>query len=166
MNKHKFKIKVIEKAGTQIKNLIQKSAPFKENKCTDTDCFPCQSNNKNKITNCRKDGIVYSITCNKCPAEYIGESSRNANTRGKEHKQDYDTQKERSVMLRHTQTHHRDDTDKPEYTMTVKQIYTNKCMDRQISEAIQINNIPFLDRINTRIEHVQNRLTRPSFTWE
>ena len=68
-------------------------------------------------------------------------------------------------MLRHTQTHHKDDTDKPEYTMTVKQIYTNKCMDRQISEAIQINNIPFLDRINTRVEYTQNRIVRASLTW-
>ena len=69
-------------------------------------------------------------------------------------------------MLRHTQTHHKDDTEKPVYTMTVKQIYANKCMDRQISESIQINNIPFIDRINTKIEHIQNRLPRPSFTYE
>ena len=68
-------------------------------------------------------------------------------------------------MLRHTRTHHRDDENKPDYTMTVKQIYTNKCMDRQISEAIQINNIPFLDRINTRTEYTQNRIVRASLTW-
>ena len=69
-------------------------------------------------------------------------------------------------MLRHTQTHHKDDTDKPEYTMNVTQIYTNKCMDRQISEAIQINNVPFIDRINSKIEYTQNRLPVTSFTWE
>ena len=33
INKHKLKIKVIEKAGTQVKHLIQKSDPFKPNKC-------------------------------------------------------------------------------------------------------------------------------------
>ena len=93
INKHRLKIKVIEKAGTQIKNLVQKSDPFKPNKCQDTNCFPCQSNSEDKTSKCRKDGIVYSIKCNKCTAEYIGESSRNANTRGKEHKQDYDMKK-------------------------------------------------------------------------
>ena len=158
-------MKVIEKAGTQIKQLVQKSDPFRSNKCPDINCFPCKSNNQNKQFNCRKDGIVYTIKCNKCSAEYIGESARNANTRGKEHKQDFDTQKDCSVMLRHTQSHHRDDENKPDYTMTVKQIYTNKCMDRQISEAIQINNIPFLDRINTRTEYTQNRIVRASLTW-
>ena len=166
INKHKLKIKVIEKAGTQVKNLVQRSDPFKANKCSDPKCFPCQNNNENKATKCRKEGIVYTIKCNKCTAQYIGESSHNAYTRGKEHKQDYDTKRECSVMLRHTQTHHKDDTDKPEYTMNVTQIYTNKCMDRQISEAIQINNVPFIDRINSKIEYTQNRLPVTSFTWE
>ena len=166
INKHKLKIKVIEKAGTQVKNLVQRSDPFKANKCSDPKCFPCQNNNENKATKCRKEGIVYTIKCNKCTAQYIGESSHNAYTRDKEHKQDYDTKRECSVMLRHTETHHKDDTDKPEYTMNVTQIYTNKCMDRQISEAIQINNVPFIDRINSKIEYTQNRLPVTSFTWE
>jgi len=50
--------------------------------------------------------------------------------------------------------------------MTVKQIYGNKCMDRQIAEAIQTNNIPNLDRINTKIDYKQHRLPRASLTWE
>ena len=109
---------------------------------------------------------MYKITCNKCEATYIGETSRNANSRGKEHKNDYDNDRDNSIMLRHTQLHHRHDVNKPEYTMTVKQIYGNKCMDRQIAEAIQINNIPNLDRINTKIDYKQHRLPRASLTWE
>ena len=145
INKHNIKIKIVEKSGKQIKNLLQKSEPFKNDKCADKDCFPCKTNN-NKTSNCRKDGIIYTITCNKCQSKYVGESSRNANSRGKEHQNDYDTDRDSSIMSRHTQAHHKDDTDKPEYTMTVKQIYANKCMDRQISEAIQISSIPHLER--------------------
>ena len=166
IKKHKVNIKVIEKAGKQIKTIFQKSDPFKPEKCQDTECFPCQTNNNGKSTNCRKDGIVYQITCNKCPAIYIGESARNANCRGREHLNDHETNKDCSVMQRHTQLHHKHDTHPPKYTMTVKQIYANKCMERQISESIQINNMPFIDRINTKIEHIQNRLPRPSFTYE
>ena len=70
-------------------------------------------------------------------------------------------------MLRHTQTHHKDDTDKPEYTMTVKQIYGDKCMDRQIAEGIHINNVPNKDRINNKqVDYKQNRIPRTMFSWE
>ena len=85
INKHKLNIKIVEKAGTQLKNILQKSDPFKSNKCTDTNCFPCRGDNNNKPTNCRKEGVVYNIKCNKCPAINVGETSRNAYSRGKEH---------------------------------------------------------------------------------
>ena len=166
INKHKLKIKVVEKAGKQIKSLIQTSDPFKTNKCPDTNCFPCTSSNKNKPTNCRKEGVVYYITCNKCQGTYVGETSRNANSRGKEHLNDYDTNRDNSIMLRHTQTHHARDTNKPQYTMTVKQIYGNRCMDRQLSEAIQINNTPQIDRINTKIEYQHHKIPRAELTWQ
>ena len=165
IDKHQMKIKVIEKAGTQLKNILQKSDPFKENKCNDPECFPCKSNDKNKPTNCRKDGIVYNIICQKCQSIYIGESSRNAISRGKEHKQDFDTNKETSIMLRHIKTHHQHDTNKPEFKMIVTHIYNNNSMDRQISEAIQINNIPKQQIINTKIEFRHAKLPRQELTW-
>ena len=58
IKKHNIEIKVIEKAGRQIKSILQKSDPFKPIKCQDEDCFPCKADN-NKHTNCRKGGIVY-----------------------------------------------------------------------------------------------------------
>ena len=166
IKKHKMKIKVIEQAGTQIKNLIQKSEPFKTNKCNDKECFPCNSNqNSDKPTNCRKDGIIYHITCNKCQAIYVGESARNGNSRGKEHVNDYVANRNSSIMQRHTQTHHKNDTSKPEYTMTIKQIYGNKCMDRQLSEAIQINSIPETAKINNKTEYKQHHVPHTSLSW-
>ena len=165
IKKHKMKIKVVEKAGIQVKNLIQKSEPFKQNKCNDKDCFPCTSSKNNKHTNCRKDGVIYYITCNTCRAQYVGESSRNGNTRGKEHLNDYETNRDSSIMLRHIQTHHRHDEQRPTFTMTITQIYNNRCMDRQLSEAIQINNIPDEDRINNKTEYIQHIFPRTSLTW-
>ena len=149
IKEHKINIKVIEKAGKQIKTTLQTSDPFKQSTCQDPDFSPCKTNKSGKPTNCRKDGIIYQITCNKCPAVYIGESSRNGNSRGREHINDYETEKDCSIMQRHTQSHHKHDTTAPKYTMTVKQIYgDNKCMDRQIAEGIHINNVPNKDRIN------------------
>ena len=159
-------IKVVEKAGTQIKNILQTSDPFKTKKCPDEECFTCKTNNNDKNTNCRKDGIVYTITCDKCSAKYIGESARNANCRGKEHMTDYENKRDNSVMLRHTQSRHPNDTDDTTYKMTVTQIYTNKCMDRQLSEAIHIKKIPNNDRINTKIEFRHHKLPRAELTWD
>ena len=156
---------MIEKAGRQIKSILQKSDPFKPNKCQDKECFPCKAD-VNKQTNCRKDGIVYHITCNECKAIYVGESSRNANCRGKEHMTDYETNRDCSVMLRHKQLRHANDNVTPTFTMTVKQIYGDKCLDRQISENIQINNIPNQDCYNSKIDWHINKLPRATLTWE
>ena len=165
IKKHNINIKVIEKAGRQIKSILQKSDPFKPNKCQDKECFPCKAD-VNKQTNCRKDGIVYHITCNECKAIYVGESSRNANCRGKEHMTDYETNRDCSVMLRHKQLRHANDNVTPTFTMTVKQIYGDKCLDRQISENIQINNIPNQDCYNSKIDWHINKLPRATLTWE
>ena len=166
IDKHGLNIKVVEKAGKQVKNILQTSDPFKDNRCSDNDCFPCKNNDENKPTNCRKDGIIYDITCNLCNAKYIGESSRNANTRGREHLNDYENKRDNSVMMRHTQTHHPNEANNTNYKMTVTQIYANKCMDRQLSEAIQINKIPNTSRINTKIEYRHHRLPRATLSWE
>ena len=70
-------------------------------------------------------------------------------------------------MQRHTQLHHKHDTHPPKYTMTVKQIYGDKCMDRQIAEGIHINNVPNKDRINNKqVDYKQNRIPRTMFSWE
>ena len=66
----------------------------------------------------------------------------------------------------HTQTDRQTDTNRPKYTMTVKQIYGERCMDRQISESIQINNIPNRDRINNKVDYQQNKIPRTMFSWE
>ena len=93
IQKHKIDIKVVEKAGKQLKTTLQTSDPFKQNKCQDEECFPCKTNNNDKPSNCRKDGIIYKITCDRCQAIYIGESARNGNSRGREHLNDYETNK-------------------------------------------------------------------------
>ena len=168
INKHKINIKVVEKAGTKVKNILQKSDPFKSHTCTDTDCFTCKGHNNNtKPSNCRKEGIIYKIQCNKCPSQYIGESSRNAISRGREHLNDYKYKREHSVMLRHTKTCHPDDINNPpDFKMTVTQIYKNRPLDRQISEAIQISNLTDENRINNKQEYVCHKLAATTLIWE
>ena len=161
INKHKLGIKVVEKSGTQIKHIIQKSDPFKNNKYPDKECFTCMTNNNNKQTNCRKEGVTYKITCNKCPAVYIGETSRNGITRGKEHVTDFINKRDHSIMLRHAQTCHPEEINNtPNFSMTITNIYKNKPLDRQLSEAIQINNLKEEHKINGKTEYINHILPR------
>ena len=167
MRKHNVNIKVIEKSGKQVKDILQTSDPFKPNTCPDEECFICKNSTNTKSTNCREEGIVYNIKCNQCQAIYVGESSRNAISRGREHLRDYQNNRDCSVMLRHCKTHHPNyDANTPDFSMKVKQIYKNRCMDRQISESIQINRVPHLELINNRHEHIQQKLPRAALTWE
>ena len=50
--------------------------------------------------------------------------------------------------------------------MTVKQIYNDRSIDRQISEAIQINNVPHPELINNRQEYQQTNLPRAELVIE
>ena len=59
-----------------VKQVLQKSYPFKKAKCEDN-CFVCMSEGSG---NCRKSNVSYEIVCDRvgCKDVYIGETSRNA----------------------------------------------------------------------------------------
>ena len=96
----------------------------------------------------------------------VGESARNAYTRGKEHINEFKNKQESSIMQRHNRECHANNNDIT-YTMQVKNIYGDNSFERQISEGIQINNITKIDlRINNKSEWSQNEIPRASLTWE
>ena len=61
---------------------LQVSDPFKKKKCESEDCIVCVEGDGGR---CRTEGVVYKVTCKGCDETYIGQSSKNAYTRGKEH---------------------------------------------------------------------------------
>ena len=75
-----------EVPGANLKKRLQKSDPFKERKCNDSEkCMVCGDG---KGGMCRREGVTYEIMCKGCDGKYVGETSRNAFTRGLEHKAD------------------------------------------------------------------------------
>ena len=77
----------MEKAGRSVKSMLQRSDPFKSGTCGRALCFVCGTEKKGL---CDKNGVNYVITCLGCEnsgqkGEYIGETSKNAYTRGKQH---------------------------------------------------------------------------------
>ena len=156
IKKTEFRIKVVETAGTPIKRLLQKSQPFPNKKCGDEKkCLVCSNSEKGL---CRNNCITYKIECSGCDSKYIGETARNAYTRGTEHITAFNNKEKDSVLYRHVQDKH-DEEDTPEFKMTV--IKTHKsALDRQISEAVHISNTPDDVLINRRSEWGHQILVR------
>ena len=55
-----LRIRVVEKAGRSIKSMIQRSDPFRTEKCDRQSCMVCQTSGKGS---CDKEGVTYSIRC-------------------------------------------------------------------------------------------------------
>ena len=99
------KIKVVERAGNKIKNILQVNDPLSDKKCKKEDnCLVCNT----EKGSCRASSINYSIKCTdrKCEHIYHGHSSKNGYSRGKEHSEDLKMKREKSVMWKHCKEKH------------------------------------------------------------
>ena len=160
MSKSKCKVKVVERAGVNIKSKLQKSYPFEQKKCSSKDCFVCESSGKG---NCKRDNITYEITCEKegCQHIYIGESSRNAYMRGREHLSGLMNEKDSSALYRHVKDHHNGvmtGTLSDNFKMSVKTSHQT-ALTRQITEGVKILQMP-RPLMNTKSGYRANDLLR------
>ena len=126
-------IRIVEKSSTNVKGLLQKSNPFRVSQCNKEDCLVCESKGKG---NCRTAGITYELECEACGDKYIGETGRNAYTRGKEHLMALDSSGESSVLRRHCTEKH--DGYVMDFRMNVLGTFQGDAMLRQIAESVRI----------------------------
>ena len=105
----------------------------------------------NKGGNCRTNEVVYQITCKECNDVYIGESSRNAHTRSKEHVEDLRRMLEGSVLRKHELKKH--GGKQVEFEMKVLCSFQHDPLARQCAEAHEINKIEPEKRINSKTEY-------------
>ena len=150
IKENKVAIKVVERSGTTIKRKIQKSDPLgKGKKCKNNeDCLICMNGGKA----CRKDGITYEIECEECGDKYVGESSRNAYTRGNEHMKEYKNKCKNSIMQRHADEKHNEHDANTKYRMKVTGLYKNDPTLRQVTESVRIRNSDNKHLINNKTE--------------
>ena len=142
-------IKVVERAGTKIKRILQKNDPFDKTMCAEGECFVCDTT---KTGNCRQPGVTYDIKClGDCNGDvYGGETHGNAYTRGGEHRYQYQRKYESSVMYKHCVKKHGGEPQA--FEMRVVDQSRDDPLMRQIKEAININAIPERRRINDKKE--------------
>ena len=100
----KVKVTVAEVPGASLRRRLQKSDPFRQSRCRDIDkCMVCGDG---KGGRCRSEGVTYEVTCRGCEGRYIGETSRNAFTRGREHKSDLQKRNRKSPLVLHNEKKH------------------------------------------------------------
>ena len=92
-----YKIKVVEKTGTTLKKVLQKSNPFKQQRYGGKNCLVCKQAGRGP---CNAHGVTYEIKCQGCENKYFSEAARNAYTRGTEHARGLENGDEKSALWR------------------------------------------------------------------
>ena len=108
--KHKIsdnkRIKFVEKSGVKMVHKITRKNPFRNN-CNEELCMACQSSKNDKVSNCRKNNVGYTIIYDLCkmrgmPTAYEGETDRNLRSRGEEHIKTLKRKDRNSVLYKQT----------------------------------------------------------------
>ena len=156
----KLRIGVAEVPGTNLKRRLQRSDPFREKRCKGENCLVCVEGDGGR---CRVDGITYKVTCKRCDEVYVGETSKNAYTRGLEHLYSVtapirDPTKPKPTLRAHVDERHSADPSPPKFKMEVTGVYAGDATKRQVSEAVKIRNTA--GQMNRQEEWRQIRLPR------
>ena len=107
LDKCEVPIKVLEKTGDSIRNLLVRSNPFKSKNCNDEKCTICLFH-ENKI-NCKTRDVIYENYCEHqatCKGYYIGETAGPIKERFREHHDDYRLRPQKSAMATHSNEKH------------------------------------------------------------
>ena len=81
VRRHRVRIRVVERVGTTLKRVLQKSYPFQRTECRRDDCVVCADGCK---VDCRMRGVVYELQCKECRRKYRGQTCRDVYERLKE----------------------------------------------------------------------------------
>ena len=87
---------------------------------------------------CRNNGVTYEVKCKKCDHLYIGETGRNAYTRGLEHIEGMKNKNEESVLHKHNIENHEGNLTSTDFVMVVTGTFGGDATKRQIAEATKI----------------------------
>ena len=183
-----YVVKVVEKVGSKIIDMVHKTNPWRGEDCERDGCFHCKTKAKTgKLTTqcCKKRNMVYETWCISCEEKaikeieeqddtdkekkakinnimkfkYLGESCRSTFERGFEHAHDLEQLNPKSHMLRHCIDQHQGvQLEEVEFGMKVVQ-YTRTSFERQILESVKIQENRNHHILNSKSEY--NRCALP-----
>jgi hypothetical protein len=132
------RIKIVEKGGIKVENILTKKDPFEKEKCSDKLCPICKNEKMNIL--CSSNNIGYRWTCCTCQKRdkvkvYEGETSRSARLRGIEHVRLYVGGKEVSVLYNHKVLEH--ENEEVDFKMEITGVFKD-ALSRQAEESVRI----------------------------
>jgi len=142
-----LKIKLIEKAGRTLGEILRTSDPRQERGCKRSDCPVCTTDGKG---NCKAMNATHQITCERGDL-YIGTTTRSAFIRGDEHVRDLRTKNEDSDFWQHCKDKHNETI--KNFKMDVLETFKGDATLRQISEAVRIERTEKNMLINRKREY-------------
>ena len=166
VKRSKEDIKVVEKGGTSLKRILQKSNPAKEAFCNDANCWICtvqHGGQRNCVKGgCHMRGVSYVVTCIDCQNQgldrrYEGETGNEARVRAQQHLQDLRAKKPTSGLYRHTVEAHAGI--EPTFRFQVRRSFEDP-LTRQVEEGARIECEPEEILFNTRQEWQPPLLSR------
>ena len=186
------RIKIVERTGTKIQDLLTRSNPWKGHDCERQNCLLCYTKlrtEQNTSQDCHQRNVVYQTRCLDCENKeqekienmeipdqekrelknkiklflYIGETSRSSYERGWEHLNDLTSLSNKSHMLKHILTEHQEENIK-DVKFGIKILRTCRTsFERQIFESVAIQEARKHHNIlNSRAEY--NRCSLPRLT--
>ena len=151
--KNKIRVKIVERVGTTIKKLLQRSRPFKQEKCNREDCIPCKTG-----IDCRTRGCVYRIECKECGKRYKGQTGRSVYERCGEHEEDFKKKMDRCPLWRHSKASH--NKQKFDYEVKVEAKCFGKPSKRLITESVLIEEMTVEETMNSKCEWSYHKLQK------
>ena len=149
----KKKVKIVEKNGDQIGQILTSSNPWGEERCDRKECLSCKTSKLDRGV-CRDRNLVYETVCKLCKTEgetvsYIGETSRSLFERQREHARDClssNTETKSHLRDHWTECHLNENQNKQlETIQDITEVHEVKILEkyqtsleRQIGEAIHI----------------------------
>ena len=157
LNNTNIKMKVIERSGTKVIQMLQRNDPFKKKFCAKPGrCMVCSGDNPG---GCRDNGITYRINCEEdCNYEYTGQTNHNGYTRGERHLQEYRQQHGKGALWNNCANVH--NGDQRAFTMSIVDRCRNDPTKRQILESVRMQRIPEEIQMNSRSEWNTTRIPR------
>ena len=147
-----FRIKIVERAGTSLRNTLPNTNPWAGAHCSRNDCTTCNQGLE-ELPDCTKRSLVYKSVCADCnpeargkgelkivkqeePSIYVGETARSIYERGKQHWEAWRSRREDSHIYKHMELHH-GGKENPNFVFKVVQ-YHRSALSRQVGEAVRI----------------------------
>ena len=162
------RVKVVEKGGLKIKDILCTKNPFQKSNCSQKSCPLCANSEYVVVAPgdgrypCNSNNVGYRWQCVNCEIQnkvkiYEGETSRSARIRGSEHVKDLERKTEKSVLYKHIQNEHPNEEVKFRMEITRK---FRDALTRQANEAVRIFSRAGPELLNSKSEFNHPPLAR------